>query len=157
MVSVPREWVSLETISKLYEEKYFECYKEKINWHPESMICKGSTVDFGALDESAQIQIISAAIEDSGKMDKWMELLSSNSSVWPGIDNLISTAKKNILTFGSLIRDKFSDDNFRIQFMSCFSQIPSTIPETIDQFIIQKKFQSPEFFRLLLNPEKNIL
>lgn len=154
---VPREWVSLEKISKIYEEKYFEYYKEKINWNPESIFCKESTVDFGALDETAQIQIIRNAIEDSRKMEMWMELLWSSSTVWPGIESLINAAKINVFNFGNHIRNKFSDDNFEKRFRLCFSQIPSTIPETIDPFSIQKKFQSPEFFRLLLNPEKIVL
>ena len=150
---VPQEWVSMDELERAYKTQYYKCYKKELSWNIKDSVCSDSTVDFGALNEKMQMQIIETVVNDTIKLREWMSLLETRSEYWPGITNLINSAQSSLAEHTSLIRRQFSGDLFKKQFFECFSQLPSVIPSTIDPISIQEKFQSPHFFRLLLNPE----
>lgn len=149
---VPQSWVSLDLLSGRYKDQYYNCFKSKLPWKIDKEVCRNSTVDFGALDEGMQYEIVELVLNDKLKMIEWMRLLESKSSIWPGIGNLIHAAQKNIICQKEQIMDKLSYERFQSQFENCFSQEPSIIPQTVNPDHIQTIFQSSKFFRLLLNP-----
>ncbi len=149
----PQEWVSLDLLSNRYRDQYYNCFKSNLPWKVDKVICRNSTVDFGALDEISQYRIIELVLNDKQKMKMWMALLEKKSSIWPGIENLTRAAQNNICRQKELILDQFSYKRFQSQFESCFSQKVSIIAQTINPIYIQNIFQSSKFFKLLLNPQ----
>jgi hypothetical protein len=116
-------------------------------------VCKDFLVDFGALNEKMQMQIVESVLNDPVKLREWVSLLQKSSKYWPGIMNLENAAQNSRVHHLDLIHTQFSEDYFNKQFSECFSQFPSCIPNNTDFFSILEKFQSPHYFRLLLNPE----
>jgi hypothetical protein len=150
---VPEEWVSFDELELAYKTQYYRCYKEDLSWNIKENFCVNSTVDFGALNEKMQMQIVENVLNDPIKLSQWKDLLGTSSKYWPGISTLINAAQNSSAQHEDLINTQFSEELFKKQFSECYSQLPSCIPNNADFLSIQEKFQSPHFFRLLLNPE----
>lgn len=149
---VPEEWVSLDELERAYRAQYYRCYKKELSWNIKENLCQDSTVDFGALNEKMQMQIVEAVLNDTIKLREWKSLLETSSKHWPGTATLVNAAQSSRAQHMDLVRTQFSEDLFKKQFSECFSQLPSCIPNNTDFLSIQEKFQSSHYFRLLLNP-----
>ena len=48
----------LDELERAYKTQYYRCYKKDLSWNIKENLCLDSTVDFGALNEKMQMQIV---------------------------------------------------------------------------------------------------
>lgn len=149
---LPVEWVPMKDLERKYSAAYYKCFQEELPWKIDETVCREGYVDFGALDESTQLQCLEKILENAVMMREWKKILEDTSSVWPGLANLLKESQTSVLHHKQAVKNTFNRSKFLHDFKICFSQIPEN-NEGIDPMEIQKYFQTGKNFRLLLTPE----
>jgi hypothetical protein len=148
---VPVEWVDKEKVIKKYEEFYYQCFREKMDMNIWSEILFEKYVDFGALDEWNQIEIIKMVLNESEQKKKWQTLLQNGSSGWVGLQGLYNNAQNNLNHNTADIQKGIGKDAFIFQFKECLQIIPELNKEVFDFNEVIKYFRSADKFRVLLS------
>lgn len=148
---VPAEWISIDKLDNMYKLFFMRCYGEEIKWKVQDSFIRDGMVDFAVLSEQMQREILDMVFVDKVRLLKWKQLLESETSGWPGCNELMYESVKSVDNHRRIISKDFSNAGFLNKFYICFSNVPSIIPSTANLIRIREKFQSEAFFKLLLN------
>jgi hypothetical protein len=144
MLPIPADLINKEVLIGTYYKKFgkTEIVDKKTTFFDETNL-----IDFADLDILIQKNCIERFINDNKFRKLWLHILESESSEWPGLENIYQNAinvfSKNRFT----LLEYFSIDNYRRRFSETFSCIPAK--HTFEFWKIAEMFQNKSLNLLL--------
>jgi len=147
---VPVKWISMEIVNNCYNKFFSECFGKHITWSVQELFVKGIFIDFAVLPECIQISIIELILNDRTKRNEWLTLLEKNIDGWPGLQKIYNKANRSISYHSKIVSSEFNEIVFKKTFSEVFLKNRLNGYQQANYQKIEKHFQSPDYFRLLL-------